>query len=358
MKRIKYIIALCLSLICFTSLESIAQQSDIYADYYNALQLYDLGMADSALNVLRTCIKNKKELNEISKERHANIFRLAALSAIMTDNIPEAEGYVKQLVTYEPDYRHNFRENDLTEFRLMVDKAVAQPSVRLGATGGINLPFVNVHKQFSDYESPVVAYNIGRNTGYQFCIIGEKALTKRISMELSAGITKIRFQYSTTDQQSNQYKYNQSITYMEIPVIGRYNFLPEKPFKPYLQAGLSSRFSLSPRETSVDYGKYWYTASSNSSGMLTTFETDIENIGLVAGGGIGYDLKNFSLRLDFRYNHNFISSSKASAFDNINGYDDIPETEKFHYTDDINLISLKYLQISAGFLYNLKYKVF
>lgn len=174
---------------------------------------------------------------------------------------------------------------------------------------------------------------------------------------MSAGITQILFKYLTTDQ-AFQYQYNERITYVEIPVVGRYIFLPDKPCKPFLKLGLFSRFSLFHRETSDDFGKYWLTESSNSDKILTTFETDIENIGLVAGWGATYDLSNFSLRFDIRYNHNFKSSSKISAFDNINSYDDIPADETFHYTDDINLIDLKSIQFSVGFLYNLKYKVF
>ena len=59
-----------------------------------------------------------------------------------------------------------------------------------------------------------------------------------------------------------------------------------------------------------------------------------------------------------RYNNYFNNSAKSSEFDDINGYEDIGSDEKFHYTDDINLIGMKCLQMSIGFLYNLSYKVF
>lgn len=152
MKRIKYIIAISLLLIFFTPLTIYAQFTDPDSDYNQALQLYNYGMADSALNVLKPYLKNKKELSKISKERCIGIFRLAALSAIMTGDVTEAEAYVKKLVIYQPDYRHNFRENDLTEFRLMVDNVVARPSIRIGIMAGINFPFVTVSKKFSDYD--------------------------------------------------------------------------------------------------------------------------------------------------------------------------------------------------------------
>ena len=359
MKRMNCIITLSLLLYIFTSQEIYAQAQalDPDADYEKALQFYNYGMADSALNVLKPYLENNKELNKLSKGRCASFFRLAALSAIMTDNAAEAEAYVRHLVTYRPDYRHNYRENDLTEFRLMVDKAVSRPSVRIGVMGGVNIPIVTVQKKYSDYASPADAYSIDQDIGYQFNIFGEKAFSERISIEVAAGITQILFKYFTKEQES-EYQYDESITYIEIPVTGRFSFLADKPCKPYLELGLFSRFSLSPREESDQFGRYWFTQSSNSEKILTTFETDIENIGLVAGAGATYDFSNFSLRLDIRYNHNFKSSSKISAFDNIYSYDDIPEGEKFHYTDDINLINLKNIQVSFGILYNLRYKVF
>jgi hypothetical protein len=358
MKRIKYNISIYLSLFSFSILICNAQQPDLYANYEKALQLYNFGMADSALSVIKACIKSRKELNKISPDISANIFRLAALSSIMTGNPTDAEAYVKKMVTFRPDYKNHFREDDLLEFRLMVSKTTSQPSFRLGITGGLNVPFVSVQKQFSDYGSPSDQYSISGNAGYQFYLTAEQAFTKNISAEVSAGITQILFKYVKSEQAVTQNQYDQSITYIEIPVICRYSFFHDKTFKPYLEGGVACRFPLYPREYSNDYGKYWFTQSSNSDKILTTFETDVENIGLVLGGGAGYDLKNISLRFGLRYYYNFKSSGKSSKFDEITGFDDIPSSEKFHYTDDINLINLKYLQISVGILYNLRYKVF
>jgi hypothetical protein len=179
-----------------------------------------------------------------------------------------------------------------------------------------------------------------------------------MSIEVAAEITQILFKYTVKGQLSSQYQYDQSIRYVEIPVLVRHYFSSESSFKPYLEGGLEGKISLNNMEKSDLYGRYWFTKSSNSDHILTTFLTDIEYFGLVIGGGVGYDLKKFNLRLDLRYNHYLKSSARSSKFDNVTGYDDISPDEKFHYTDDINLINMKNLQISLGFLYNLSYKVF
>jgi Outer membrane protein beta-barrel domain len=359
MKNIKNGIALGTLVFFLISFTSTAQVVNCSENYEKALKLYNYGMADSALSILKPCLGNKKALDKVSKETGANIFRLAALSSIMKGDPGKAEEYVKQLLKYQPDYKNNMREDDLQEFRLMLNKTYSQPAMRFGVIGGINIPFVKLEKKYSNYETAFGRdYSLKTSYGFQFGIAGEKILTKNISVEVAVGITRILYKYTIKSQLSNQYQYNQSIEYIEIPVLARYYFSGNSSLKPYLEGGISGKISLNNMKKSDVYGRYWFTKSSNSDHILTTFQTDIEYFGLVLGGGVGYDLKKFNLRLDFRYNHYLKSSAQSSKFDNIAGYNDISTDEKFHYTDDINLISMKNIQISIGILYNLNYKVF
>lgn len=357
MKNIKWIISLGIAGILSFSFDCNAQQANCSENYEKALKLYNYGLADSALAVLNPCLTNKKALNNISKETGADIFRLAALSSIIKGDPVKAEEYVKEMLRYQPDYKNNPREGDLMEFRMIVNKTYSQPALRIGVTGGINLPSLELEKKYSEYETSFGGeYSLDGITGYQLQITLEKTLTKKISLELAAGITQIYFKYSVAAQLASRYNYDQSIKYLEIPVIIRY-YLTTSHLKPYLQGGITGRISLNNMESSDTYGRYWFTESSNSNKILTTFLTDYEQVGLVLGGGLGYDMKKINLVLDFRYNYN-LKSSESSNFDNVNGYDDISTDEKFYYTDDINLIKMKNIQISIGILYNLKYKVF
>lgn len=316
-------------------------------------------MADSALKVLKPCLGNKTALDRVSNGTRVNIYRIAALSSIMKEDPVKAEEYVRQLLKYQPDYKNNLREDDLMEFKQMLDKNYSQPAIRIGITGGTNIPFVKLLKNYSNYETASGAnYKLQMSPGYQVGIVAEKTFTKNISFEVAAEITRVSFKYTSKGLMTNQYKYDQSLTCAEIPVLAKYYFSLRSPFKPYIQAGVSGRISLNNMEKSNVYGRYWFTKSSGSDKILTTFLTDFEYFGLILGGGVGYDLKQINIRLDIRYNHYFKNSGLYSKFDNIAGYDDIPDTEKFHFTDDINLISLKNIQFSIGLFYNLKYKVF
>jgi len=337
-RKFKNTVYLSILVILLISLSSNAQVANCSENYEAALKLYNYGMADSALNVLRPCLGTKKAMDKVTNETSAKIFRLAALASIMKGDPGRAEEYVRQLLKYQPDYKNNLADDDLMEFRMMVNKTYSQPDLRFGFIGGINMPFLALQKKYSAYETALNGnYSLERSIGYQFGFSIEKTLSKKFSLEMGAGITQI--------------------LYVEIPVIIKYYFSTGH-FKPYLQGGLTGRISLNNIKKSDTYGRYWFTNSSNSEKILTTFMTDFEQAGLLLGGGIGYDMKKINLVLDFRYNHNFKSSKEISKFDNIAGYDAISSDEKFYYTDDISLINIRNIQISIGFLYNLKYKVY
>jgi hypothetical protein len=362
MKKNISIISLLLMVLLIRPLCVSAQTNDCSVKYEKALLLYNSGMADSAMNVIRPCLENGEALNSMSKETRARIFRIAALSSIMNGNPAEAEKYARKMLINQPDYKSQQHEGDLDEFRLMLEKISPRPSLRAGITAGVNIPFVKLQGNYSNYDLQTGKYNLKGNTGYQFGIIGEKMLTKNLSVEAGAGLARIIFNYTVSglDNQTFQnvkYEYDQTITWVEVPVLARYYF-PIKFFKPYLEAGISGRLFLNSMKKSADFGRYWFTKSSASDKILTTFLTDFENFGILAGGGICYDLKKFSIRLDARYNYYLKNSTVSANFADVDGYVNIGPGEEFHYTDDINLVSLKLVQISIGFLYNLSYKVF
>ncbi len=359
MKNIKNNIPLSIMLFFLISINTPAQVGSCSDNYEKALKLYNYGMADSALSILKSCLLNKNAMNKVSKETGANIYRLAALSSIMQGDPDKAEEYIKLLLKFQPDYKNNFKDDDLMEFRLMVNSKLPQPALRIGITAGSNIPLLKLQKSYSSYETAFgEAYRLGTSFGYQFGIVGEKALSKNISLEVDAEINKILFKYTVNGLAESQNNYKESLTLIEIPVLVIYYFSTNSSFKPYLQGGVTGRISLNRMQNSVIYGKYWFTNASGSDNILTTFLTDFIYAGPVFGGGVGYDFKKFNLKLDFRYNLNFKNSTLNSKFNNIYGFADIPSDEKFHYTDNINLISLKNIQISIGLLYNLNYKVF
>jgi hypothetical protein len=361
MEKIKSITVLCLLIFFSMSFTVTAQVTDCTANYEKALLLYNRGMADSVLAILKPCIDIKSAFNKLSKEACARIYRLAALSSIMTGNPGDAEKYARELLVYQPDYKNSQHEGDLQEFRLMLDRINPKPFIRAGITAGGNLPFLKLQKEYSNYELASMKSSLKGSLGYQFEISGEIFLMKNLSLEIGAGMNQVIFKYIVSGfNESKLYsenKYDQKITWIEVPVIARYYF-NLGAIRPYLSTGLSGRLSLYTMESSDLYGRYWFTESEAKDKVLTTFLTDFENFGILAGGGVCYDLKNMSLRFDIKYNQNIKNSAVISDFDSVTGYDDIGPEQKFHYTDDINLMGMKALQVSVGVMYNIKYKIF
>jgi hypothetical protein len=356
MIKIKRVFTFCLTVTLFMPLSIKGQTTDCSSNYEKALLLYNRGMADSALRVLQPCLETKRILNSTSRQTSGRIFRLAALSSIMTENPGDAEKYAKQMLQYLPDYKNSKNEGDLMEFRLILDKYSAQPLWRIGILAGANYPFMDLLKTYSYYANTGATFSLHRTFGYQFGISGERFLTKNISLEAGAAIAQYIFSYGVKTLSDQHVNYNQNIYMAEIPVMAKYYFL-KGAFRPYIEGGISGRFLLNSIEKSDAYGKYWFTNSSNSDKVLATFISDFEYINFGIGGGAIYDLKGFSVRMDIRYNQS-MKSNFLSKFDNINDYGDIPPKEKFSYTDDLNVISFNNFHISLSLVYNLKYKVF
>jgi len=356
MKKIIRIFSFCLTITLFISPSIKGQTTDCSASYEKALFLYNGGMADSALRVLQTCLETKRTLNSTSRQTSGRIFRLAALSSIMTGNPDDAEKYAKLMLQYLPDYKKSKNEGDLMEFRLILDKFSAQPLWRFGILAGANYPYLDLLKSYSYYATSGSSFSLLSNPGYQIGITGEKFLTKNISLEAGGAMAQYIFSYNVKTTSDQNVNYDQNIYMAEIPVMAKYYFL-KGAFRPYIEGGISGRFLLNSTEKSDVYGKYWFTNSSNSDKVLATFISDFEYMNFGIGGGAAYSLKGFSIRMHIRYNQSF-KSDLLSEFDNINDYGDIPPEEKFSYSDDINVISFNNFSISLSLAYNLKYKVF
>ena len=119
------------------------------------------------------------------------------------------------------------------------------------------MPFVKLNGYYSNYELQSGVYNLEGSIGYQFAIIFEKMLSKNISLEAGAGISRILFDYSVSGidnsiSMSISNIYNQNLDYIDIPVLARYYF-NLRSFKPYLEGGINGRFLINSMEKSDDF---------------------------------------------------------------------------------------------------------
>ena len=248
------------------------------------------------------------------------------------------------------------------EFRYMIEGTTSQPSFKMGLRAGVNFPLLNLQKYYADPLGPEANFSLEGTIGFQVGAVGEMAISRNLTVHAGLGMLRVNFDYLIESSQTGDYRYEQKITYIEIPVMMKYYFPMKGALKPYVQGGVSGKFDLYQREKSEEFGNYWFTESSDSDNILATFVSSLENLGIAVGGGIIYHLKNINIGADIHYTHHFNSTSKLAKFDDIQDYEDIPssesDSERFGYTNDINLITLSDLQISFVLTYNLKFRVF
>lgn len=362
MKKFNSLVFLFILVICTIPARINGQISKCYNNYDKALAFYNSGMSDSALATLKPCLENKELLGKVPKETRTQIYRLAALSSIMTGDGVRAEEYIKEMIINQPDYKANPNKDDLMEFKQILDKIEIKPSFMIGVMAGTNYSFVNLQKQYFNYTMTYERPSFETILGFNFELFAEKTMTKNISLEAVAGFLRNHFIYNNTGFDSTKKEavfnqYDQEVNWLEISLSPKYNFYIGQ-FRPYIKAGISGRFLLNQAEKSDEFGKYWFTNSSTSGTILTTFNSDFNYLGILLGGGTCYNLKKLSLRFDIRYIHYFNDSSVTSNFENGSLFSDVHASEPFHYTDEINIINLRSLQICAGVIYTLKYKVF
>ena len=341
----------------FYCYSSVAQEINCERSYELALSQYNNGLADSALSILEPCLLNNRVHKDLSKDESADIFRLGALASIMIGQPEDAEKDVREMLKYDPDYSEHWREGDLEEFRYMIEGVTSQASLKLGLRAGLNFPQLNLQKNYTDPPKSAPRYSLEGHTGFQFDVFSEMAISRNMALEAGVGLLHVRFDYQVQSSQTG-YVYEEEITYIEIPFLVKYYLPLIGALKPYLQGGVFGKFDLYKRENSDEFGKYWFSESSDSDKTLATFVSDLENLGIAVGAGAIYKLKSISIGADIRYVHHFDSQNKLAKFDDIQDYEDIPSTEPIAYTNDINLISLSDLQISLVLTYNLRYKVF
>ena len=351
-----------------------SQEYDCSDTYYVALNLYNSGMVDSAYSVLNSCLGNKKALIQSSKDTRANIYRLSALACIIVERAEEAKPHIEKLLANQPYYKDNFKEDDLLEFKEIMNGYSAQPRIIVGTNFYLNSYKATLIKYFTGHIMPdepiITAYN-DLSAG----LLTEFALRKNFSVGLGVNFLTSSYFYeggfipfSNVVSVHGYYgPYSFNLRYIEIPIFASYKFRTDYKIKPYIQAGLNGRYFIAnnvityPQKfNSSEFGNYYLVESSSSwntgSGVLAMFFENHKNLELILGGGISYSFKKSGLYLDVGYIPSLFNTKPLKNIDNI---EDIPEDEYFKQADDIIVIddSGKF-RIAFSYKYYLSFKAF
>jgi len=349
--------------------------------YQEALNLYNEGRIDQALEALDSCLQHPRLLRQASKTTRMEILKLAADAHILLDEHQSALDNIYDLLSKQPFYNAEDHPDDLVLFSAAIDTLRANPKWIIGVRAGLNSTLVKREQSYSVLEfnqfEPVRNYNdnlfevgdIRETLGFQFAFLIEYVFwSKHLSMSTEPGFSKIRYEYSIAyEDLRNAFAATQKLNYFDLPFLIKSRFLLKNSFQPYVQVGFSNRFLMSAnREISSTFRP-----SSTGSAILTrqTPETPVSSLmndyiyGLIFGGGVNWDwkiernvfLRNSALSLDIRYLTGLRNANNPEKRFLNNNLSDAFLYEFYDVTDDIKL---RNWEISLMFRYHLQYHVF
>lgn len=358
-----------------------AQVYDCSSAYSEALDAYNQGLIDSSYSLLNTCIENKSRLKNTSKQTRIEVYRLNALSCVLLNRPEEAEKNINQLLALKPYYSESFIEEDIPEFRDIIENTIVQPGFSLGLYGFTDRGLIYQYPYSGFFSVWDVPWNQGAGTA-SLGLSLQYSLMKRIS--LGAGVNWLDRNFYSIGwnifQESSLFD-TYTIRYTEFPLYSKFMFRFEKTVKPYIKMGMigrfvSNHFGFYPySRLKSKYGKYHlvqeYGASSN---VQAYFSRYYENIELDIGCGLIVKLKKSEFDFSVEHIPNVfhmgaienldISKIAVPTLANEDPWGGVPVSVEngeamFVLANDIYLIEYKYrFRFSLAYRYYLNFKTF
>ncbi len=325
--------------ISLISIESNAQQNNCAFKLEEAESLYEAGIFDSIPSMLRPCIDNGFENEELSRA-----YKLLILIYLFEDYQEMAELTMNKFLKKFPEYE--LKANDPVEFAYLHKSYKTIPIYSIGLIGGVNYSFVRVIEPYSlDNTGESSGEYSAAGVGYQVGLQIKRYINEKIELNVDGIYTVNKFNY-TAKQLDSKIVYDESQTLLSFPITGTYGF-KFKNLDPYLRLG----FSIDYRTKATASIERSFEGGAVIREDLTGPELDIIddrskiNFSAVIGGGIKYKTKRGYFMLDLRYNLGFLNNVNKD-----NRYANDEKIWYYNYVDDD--FTLNNLYISLGYVYS------
>lgn len=324
-----------LSIFILFSFFSMAQQSNCALKLDEAENLYEMGNLDSIPAMLRSCIKDGFEDEELSRA-----YKLLIRTYLFEDYQEMAELTMMKFLKKFPEYE--IKANDPVEFTYLYNSYQTIPLYSIGLIAGINYSFVRIITPYSigntrDYSGD---YTVSEALTFQGGVQLKRYITENIELNLDLIFTIKGFHYELK-QYDFLTRYDEKQTILSFPISGVYDF-KLGTWSPYLRAGFNVDYMFNAK---ADFHKD-YDLTSN---LENEKETDVDisgdrnalNISALIGGGVKFNIKSGYIMLDLRYHMGFMNNTNAD-----NRHDNLKEN--FGYIDDD--FALNNFFISVGYV--------
>jgi hypothetical protein len=306
-----------------------------------AAALYDVGKFNEVIELISPCSETAVDETERWKS-----LRLLAMAHLANNENDLAKKASIKFMEIDPGYKPSSL-NDPSDFIKLLNEITVIPklSVGCGISLGINqtLPTVSEAYLVSDQQKVYTGLNklqIGVSTLYQF--------NKTYALHASFVVTGKAMELDhSMDNWSLQM--NEKLTYLNLPITGRYTYDTKKRLKPFVQVGGYGGLLI--------FGNSSFFAEHKSSEQTYSLENvsslDRRNkidLGLTGGLGLSYTAKSGEFFLQGNY---FRSFRNITNEDTRYKFNDL--FYSYYYLDDN--VTLHNYSVKVGYSYYLNYKV-
>jgi len=318
----------------------------------DAQSLFAAGKLNQVSAKLDSCFKNNP-----TKDERVQAYKLLSVTYTYLEDYVKAENSVLNLLRLENEYKVN-QDIDPTEFIKLYQKFRTYPIFHIGLRAGGNLPVLGFGKTYESDGAPKDAGTYKWQYGFSVGIDGEFQLRKvNEHLEVCPGIlySSRSFNVSQTLRLSPRILLGngqstiinstlEKLTWIDIPVVMRYNFkigkteevktglvkgiqssqaVKPKP-QPFVEAGISLNYLLKNDQTILKSNN---SPKGQAKDIVNTSMMEFSksfNYGVMAGGGFKLDIPMAILvvRLDFNFllNRLSIRDENLSTLIRINDY--------------------------------------
>ena len=321
------------------SINSFAQESACAFKLEEAEALYETGILDSIPSMLRLCIDDGFDNEEL-----ARAYKLLILTYLFEDNEEMAELTMNKFLRKFPKYE--LKVTDPVEFTYLYKSYQTIPVYSIGVIGGVNYTYVRIIEPYpisivenEDYSGE---YSVS-GTNIQFGLQFKRYLTEEIEINLDAMYCKKSFKYEI-EQLYSKTEYTENLSLLSFPLTGTYDF-NFSVLTPYLRAGINVDYMFGAKADflKMNTGKFPGEDLKETDIDILNDRNEI-NISAVVGGGLKYNIKKGYVMLDLRYQFGFMNNVNDD-----NRYINDLKWGSFGYVDDD--FALNNFFVSVGYVY-------
>lgn len=209
-------------------------QSDCNNYLDNAQKMYNKGQFDGAIAAIKNC--SGTETNTVTQWQSS---RLLAQCYLGLNDLSKASLAAEDMLDKNPLYKTSVIE-DSKEFVNLLKKVLVVPrfSLSLSAAAGVNISYPNIMTSYG-VTNDKKTYSNGK--AKQIGLFTSYSQSSKLSFQ--TGIMYAVNNYSLEYKVQNiNFNYDESLTYLQIPLVAKYQIKPKGNFKVFAQAGLFTGF--------------------------------------------------------------------------------------------------------------------